>query len=154
MTTSIRYDKTILKSAILAYIKKVYLKHLGWPSLLIIGLITYVFFCDSDWLQSFIIVTILMIPTILVLGYWMRIKQSLKILDLLDDGRIEISLDDKGLTTTSAIGQSQLKWKMFSELWNTPTAYLLLYTNNAFITLPKNQVSESFVDEIRKKINS
>lgn len=41
-----------------------------------------------------------------------------------------------------------MKWPMFSDLWDTPDAKLLLYTNNQFITLPKAQVPDAFFEAI------
>lgn len=152
MKADIRYDESILKSAIISYIKQTYLTRLLWPSLAAVALLIYAFLLDSSWLQSFIIVLVFSIPSMFILGYWMRVRQSLKILDMLEDGKVEISISEEGVSTTSAIGQSLLKWAMFSDLWDTPDAKLLLYTNNQFITLPKNQVSESFFEVIQNRI--
>ena len=154
MTTTVHYDRRMLQAANLAYIRKVYLKHLLWSSLLAIGLLIYAFSAPNDsWFRSFIIVTVLFIPSVGILGYFMRIRHSLKILDLLEDGEVIFTFDDGGVGSESAIAKTQLKWTMFSDLWEVPEAYLLVYTNHQFITLPKTQVNSNVIEYIRTKIS-
>lgn len=150
MKTSIRYTESILKRAIIAYIRRVYMKNLIGATLLAILLMVLAFHLQSTWLRSLIIVAVGLIPGILVLGYGLRIKQSLKIIDRLDDGRIDIEIDDEGLTTVSAVGQSKLAWGIFTEIVDTPAAMLLMYTNQQFITLPKAQISADFMAAINQ----
>jgi len=152
MKAEIQYDELILKSAILAYIKRVYLRHLLWPTFAATALLVGAFFLDFSWLQSFIVVVVILIPSVVILGYWMRIRHSFKILDMLDDGKVEVTVSDEGVATNSAIGQSLLKWTMFADLWDTPDSKLLIYTNNQFMTLPKKQVSEAFFEAITQRI--
>ena len=45
----------------------------------------------------------------------------------------------------SAIGKSEMKWLLFTELWEFQSNYLLLYSNHQFITLPKDQVNPEFI---------
>jgi hypothetical protein len=130
------------------------LKHLILPTILGLALLIYAFCGAPSWLQAFIVVTVLLIPSVIVLGYWARVKHSLKILNMLDDGTVSFSIDEDGLSTSSAMGISCLRWKVFSDIWDTPQSHLLLYTNHQFITLPKNQVSPEFIRELREKIHS
>ena len=124
-----------------------------WMSIAMIFVLVFFFsFEVSPWLQAFGVVTALTIPTILVLGYWFRIQESLKRLSLLDNGRLSVTASESGLTVESATGKSEMKWLLFSELWEFPTNYLLLYANHQFITLPKNQVTPAFIDFIRGKL--
>ena len=116
MNASVRYDEAILKSAIYSYINRVYLKQMLWPTLGAANLVILAFYSPSAWLQSFTILTLLMVPAMVVLGYWARIKHSLKILSHLDDGRVEFSLTDDGVAAVSGAGHSHIKWKMFTEL--------------------------------------
>src|ERR1041384_2973976 len=153
MTTTVQYDRKTLRAANLAYIKKVHLKHLLWPSLLAGGLLVFAFSGPHDsWLKSFIIVTVLFIPSVAILGYFMRVRHSLKTLDLLEDGKVVFTFDENGVGADSAVAKSQVKWTMFSDLWEAPEAYLLSYTNHQFITLPKAQVNSRVIDYIRMKL--
>jgi len=152
MTTTVRYDRAVLQNAIAAYIRRVYLKRLVWPTVLGLALLSYAHYEASPWLRDFIVVTFLFIPFSLVLGYAMRLRHSLRILDLLEDGKVSYAIGDDGVTTSSAIGHSCLAWKMFLELWDTPKSHLLLYTNYQFLTLPKDQVSPDFIEELRRRM--
>lgn len=154
MKVEIQYNEQILKSAILAYIKRVYLRHLLWPTLMAFALLVFAFYLGPSWLESLTVVLVIFIPVAVVLGYAMRIRQSLRILKLLEDGKVEITVSDEGVETCSAISRSLLKWPFFSELWDTPDAKLLVYSNNQFITLPKKQVPESFFDAISQRIKN
>ena len=150
MKTTIRYTEPILKQAIFGYIKRVYMKNLLWASLIAILMVVLAFQSNAIWLRSLIIVAVGLIPGVLVLGYGLRIKQSLKIIDRLDDGRIDIEIDDEGLTTTSAVGQSKLAWGIFTDIVDTPASMLLMYSNQQFITLPKAQIAPDFMAEISR----
>jgi hypothetical protein len=154
MNTTVRYDIPVLRAAIAAYIKRVYLKHLILPTILGLALLVYAFYETSPWLRAFIVVTVLLIPSVIILGYWMRVRHSLRILSILEDGKVSFSIGDDGLTTSSAIGTSCMAWKVFSEIWDTPKSHLLLYTNHQFVTLPKDQVSPEFIQELQRKIHS
>jgi len=124
------------------------MKNLFWATILALFLLVFALQLQSTWLQSLIITTVILIPGVLILGYGLRIKQSLRIIDLLEDGKVDIELSEEGLTTTSAIGQSKLQWGIFTDMVDTPESMLLMYTNQQFITLPKAQVSPSFFEAI------
>ena len=87
------------------------------------------------------------------LGYWYRIRESLKKLALLDNGNAIMTLSESGVALESEIGKSELKWKTFTELWEFHTNYLLLFTDYNFLTLPKDQVSPEFVAFIKEHLN-
>ena len=153
MTAALCYNRALLKQAICNYIKRVYLKRMLWMSIaMIFVLVSFFFFEVSPWLQAFGIVTALTIPTMLILGYWFRIQESLKRLALLDNGRFSVTVSDSGLTVESAMGKSDMKWLLFTELWEFPTNYLPLYANHQFITLPRDQVTTAFIGFIRDKL--
>jgi hypothetical protein len=153
MTVTLHYTQSIMKQAIGNYIKRVYLKRMLWLSIGALGLVTYSFaFIDSPWLQACTVVPVVTIPAMLVLGYWFRLGHSLKALALLKNGRVKMTLSDSSITLESAIGKSETNWKIYTELWEFPTNYLLFYTNYQFLTLPKDQVSAEFIAFIRSHL--
>jgi hypothetical protein len=148
-----RYNRAILKRAVSNYIKRLYVKKMVWLSVATILIVVFAFTCtDSSWLQLLAIVPAVAVPAMLVLGYSFRIQESLKRLELLDGGKITFTVTDASFNVDSALGKSEMSWKLFSELWEFPTNYLLLYTNHQFITLPKKQVPSEFIDRIRAKL--
>jgi hypothetical protein len=150
MTVTLHYDRPILTRAVGNYIKRFYLKKMLWLSIAVILIVVFAFTCvDSPWLQAFSVVPALAIPAMLFLGYGFRIQEGLKRLALLDNGKLSLSVDESGITVESAIGKSEMKWLLFTELWEFPSNYLLLYGNHQFITLPEDQVNPEFIASIR-----
>jgi hypothetical protein len=150
MTVALRYDRPILKRAIGDYIKRVYLKKMVWMSIAAFLILVFSFSCiETPWLKAFSVVPAVTIPVMLILGYWLRVQESLKRLVLLDNGKLSLSVNESGVTVESAIGKSETKWKIYTELWEFATNYLLFYANHQFITLPKDQVNPEFIAFIR-----
>ena len=153
MTVTLHYTREILRSAILAYLRGIYWKSLAWPTVLTAALIVYGAYGAPPWLQGLILVPAILLPASLGLGYAMRMRQSLRTLDLLEDGNVEVRLEEDGLRVVSAMGDSLLKWDLFEELRDTPRAFLLVYLKSQFITLPKSQIPEDFLIALRGRLN-
>jgi hypothetical protein len=154
MTVDLRYTTSIMKQAIGSFIQRFYFKHLLGASAAAVFLLASALFVNAVWYWTCILIPILMIPSLLGLGYWVRLSRSLKKLAQLDDGKATISLTDKAVTVESAIGKSEIEWKVFTELWEFQTNYLLLFTDHNFITLPKNQINPEFAAFIRSHLHS
>jgi len=153
MTIVLHYTESVLKGAIWNFIKRVYFKKMVGLSIIAIGVLISALFLDSPWLQAFTVVPVAAIPAMLGLGYWYRIRESLKKLALLDNGNATMTLSESGVALESEIGKSELKWKTFTELWEFQTNYLLLFTDFNFLTLPKDQVPPEFVAFIKEHLN-
>ena len=152
MTVLLEYTKPMLKEAIGCYIKRTYLKQGLGISLLAIIVLILSLWLESPLLQAFTVVLVVAIPTMFLLGYYFRIQDSLKRLDLLDNGKASITATDSCLILESKLGKSEMNWPIFTGLWEFQTAYLLFYHNHQFITLPKSQVTPDFINFIRTKL--
>jgi hypothetical protein len=152
MTANLRYDRSILKQAIGNFIKRVYLKRFVWLSIVAVLIVIISLYSDSPWIEAFGCVPALTIPTMIALAFWFRFQESLKRLSRLDNGHASMTLSDSCITLESAVGKSEMKWFLFTELWEFPTNYLLLYSSNQFLTLPKDQVTPEFIGFIRDKL--
>ncbi len=154
MKFAIRYDHALMRGVIGDYIKAQYSRQmLGVAVIAVLGF-GLSFLMEGVWLRAMWLAVLVFLPLMGVLAYAMRVRQSLRILGMLDDGRVEFTLDDEGVTTESALGRSLLKWNAFSELMDTPQAQLLLYTNSQFITLPKDQTPGEAIAEIEGRLAS
>jgi hypothetical protein len=111
-------------------------------------------FLASPWLEAFTVVPVISFPAMFIMGYCLRIRDSLKKLSLLDNGEVVITLTDSSLNVESAMGKSEMNWKLFSELWEFQTVYLLFYHGYQFITLPKAQVTPEFMEFIKTRIST
>lgn len=152
MKFTIRYDEPLMRRVIGDYIKASYRRRMMGVSVVVILGFALSFFVGSVWLRALWLAVLVFLPLMGVLAYAMRVRQSLRILGMLDDGRVEFTLDDEGVTTESALGRSLLKWNAFSELMDTPKAQLLLYTNSQFLTLPKDQTPAEAIAEIERRL--
>jgi hypothetical protein len=152
MTINLRYTEPILKKAILYYMQREYLKKCLWLFVLAALVLATDFLVDNAWYRAFTVVPVLVLPTLFLCGYWLRIKDSLKKFALLDDGRVTLTLNESSVSTESEVGKSEVKWKMFAELWEFLSAYLLLFTNRHFLTLPKDQTPPEAVAFIREHL--
>lgn len=152
MTIEFHYTESILKQAIGDYIKRGHLKQFIELMVLSVVVLICAFFINEPWVQAFTVVLIVTIPLLIVMGYWMRIRESLKRFRLLEDGKALITLDESGVKFESAVGKSEIKWHIFTKLWEFPAEYLLFYSNNQFLTLPRSQVSPEFIEFIRKHL--
>ena len=152
MTAVLHYSKPVLKEAIGCYIKRTYLKRGLWMSVVVVIILVSSLFLQSPWLQAFSVVPVLALPIMFLLGYYLRIKESLKRLDLLEDGKVAVTVTDACLTIESKIGKSEMNWPIFTELWEFQKVYLLFYHSYQFITLPKNQVTPDYIAFIKTKL--
>jgi hypothetical protein len=152
MTIEVRYTKSIMRRAILDFLGRLYVKNLLVPTFLAIIMLVVVCLQDWIWLKAIIIVTALMIPSMLIAGYILRIRQSFKRLELLNDGRVIMTANDAGLSIESASGKAELIWKAYTGIWEFPEEYLLLMGEAQFITLPKSQTPPEFIEFIRQKL--
>jgi hypothetical protein len=79
----------------------------------------------------------------------MRMRESLRRFRLLDHGRVTMTVRDAGVAIESAIGKSETTWKIYGQLWEFPSEYLLFYHGEQFITLPKDHLPPDFIAFIR-----
>jgi hypothetical protein len=149
MTVTIAYTEKDFQRAILHYIGRTYLKRLLLPSIVAVVLVLVAFQLGPDWLDAVAVMLVVVIPAMLALGYWMRIRESLRRFRLLDHGRVTLTLSEMGVVAESANGKSETRWKIYDRLWEFSTEYLLFYHGEQFITLPKDQVPPEFIAFIR-----
>jgi YcxB-like protein len=152
MTITLHYTEAVLRNAIVGYLWRAFIKNLLVPSILAIAVLVLALFWGSPWLQAFTVVPIIMIPTMFALGYWIRIRESLKRFRRLEDGQVHLTINDSGVIAESSIGKSETTWAIYTHLDEFPECYLLFYSGSQFITLPKDQVSPEFVPFIRNNL--
>ena len=151
MTVTLRYTEAIFRQAIVLYLQRCLRRQ--WPiGVLLPVSVSLAFFTGSTWLQAFVCVPLLALPAMFALGYWLRIRQSLDRLRLLNGGQVIFSVDDEGPTIESSIGKSESRWKIYTDLWEFPGYHLLFYGQSQFITLPRNQVPPEMITFIRQKL--
>ena len=152
MTITIAYTEQDFRCAILHYIGRNYLKRLLLPSIVAVVLVFVAFQFGPDWLNAVTVMLVFVIPAMLVLGYWLRIRESLRRFRHLDHGRLTLTLSESGVVAESASGKSETPWKIYGELWEFSTEHLLFYSGEQFITLPKDRVPPDFIAFVRAHI--
>jgi len=152
MTVTIAYTEQDFKRAILHYIGRAFLKRILPPSIVLLISAGLAFWTGSAWLQACMVMIVLVIPAMLALGFWLRIRESLRRFRLLDHGRVTLTLSDASVAVESAAGRSETPWKIYGTLWEFPTEYLLFYHGEQFITLPRDKVPPEFIAFIRSHL--
>ena len=151
MTVTLHYTEAIFRRAIAHYLQRCLRRQ--WLTLvLLVVSTTLAFFTGSPWLEAFIVVPLLSVPAMFALGYWLRIRESLARFRLLNGGQVIFSVDDEGTKIESAIGRSESRWKIYTDLWDFPENHLLFYGEGQFITLPRDQVPLEMITFIREKL--
>ncbi len=155
MKVEIPYTPEMFKRANRRYVLRVWRRQFFFPTFLAIALLGYALFGSPPLaLRTVILVSTVLIPVLFVGGYFARLKQSLSLFGKLDDGKVRFTFDDAGVTTESALGKSTLVWSLFTELWEFPDEFLLLYLNGQFVTLPKSHVGDAVVSQIRARLSA
>jgi hypothetical protein len=152
MTIQIRYTEAILRRAIWNFVRRTVLNRLIIPSIILLCILAFSMTLDSPFIQGIAIFSILLVPAMFALVYWQRMQESLKRFRMLDHGRVIITLSEDGVFAESAIVKSETKWSFYSDLWEFRDDYLLMYNESQFITLPKDQMSDEFIQFIRLKL--
>jgi hypothetical protein len=155
MTVEIPYTPEMFRRANRRYILRLWRKQFLLATLVAIALLALVVFgSPTPMLRALILVTVTLIPVLLVGGYFARLRHSLSLFKKLDAGKVRFTFDETGVSTESTLGKSTLVWAMFTELWEFPDEFLLLYVNAQFITLPKAHVPERAITRIRERLAS
>ena len=149
MTIKLRYAEPLMKEVIAYYIRREYMGKCIWLFVLAVLLPLTDFVVADFWYSVFTALPAFALLALFVFGYQARIQDSLKKLAALDDGKVTLTLGEATVSTESEIGKSEVKWKMFTELWECRSAYLLVFTNRHFLTLPKDQVTHEAIAFIR-----
>lgn len=153
MTVEIPYTPEMFKRANRRYVLRVWREQFFLPTFLAIALLGWVLFGSPPLaLRTVILVSTALVPVLFIGGYFARLKHSLSLFGKLGDGKVRFTFDDAGVTTESALGKSTLVWSLFTELWEFPEEYLLLYLNGQFVTLPKAHVGDAVVNRIRERL--
>ena len=91
---------------------------------------------ETSWLVG-ALGTILVLCTLFVVAiYFVHYRNSLAKLRDMGSSNATFSANDISFTISSDAGNATLQWSVVKELWQTQTAWLLLYSKAHFTTLP------------------
>lgn len=96
MKFTIRYDEPLMRRVIGDYITASYRRRMMGVAVVVVLGFALSFFVESVWFRALWLALLVFLPLMGVLAYAMRARQSLRILGMLDDGRVEFTLDDEG----------------------------------------------------------
>jgi len=152
MTVVLRYTEPIIQQAIRHYLRRVYWQRFVQLNAFVLLIIVIVLYVEPVRNWTLLTIPVVVIPALFIAGYFMGIRDSSKKLGLLNRGSAMLTLSEHGIQLQSAMGRTEIDWDHFSGLWNFQTLYLLLLTSHQFITLPKDQVSDEFIDFVRAHV--
>lgn len=69
------------------------------------------------------------------------------------DAPVHYSLSEETVHARSNLGATELKWRVFRKLVEWPDSFLLYYSSDNHLTLPREEVPAEVVDFIRQKFH-
>jgi hypothetical protein len=147
----VRYNRALIRTALYQF----FAKRLGWSTPLVffavVLLLGAVYLMDLwtaifTWLAALISLSIALLLWI----YIVRLRQSESFLSKTKDPKVRYEITSDGLTLSSELGTTELRWEAFDEVLKSETLWLLVYAKSAYLTLPLEALSEkarALIDE-------
>jgi len=149
----VNYDRPLIRRALNRFM----VKRLGWLTLaLIVGLAVSLiveFACGSwsVWYTAMLTGWIIVVGLLIVV-YSARIRASEGFFQKSENCKVQFVFSDDGVTTSSDIGTSHVKWNVFDEILKFPEVWLLVYAGSGYMTIPVDRLSEEAKIFIESKI--
>lgn len=152
---SVRYDRALVRRALLQF----FLVRTGGFTLAV-----YVMLCVyvavsasiSGW-DAFLTVLasgLGVAAALLVWIYSIRMAHSESFLTKAKEPVVRFTFDEDGMTTSSDLGHSSLRWDVFDEVIIGRGLWLLVYGKSGYVTLPEESLPDEVRALIRKKVRS
>lgn len=135
--TTLTYSEALLRQAVFVFWRRTV--GVGFlVALLLTGgsLISLLARGEVTWIVG-VMGTVFVFGVIFVVAlYFVHYRNSLAKFRDMGSPSAKFSVDDSSFTISSDTGTATLQWSVVKELWQTPTAWLLLYSKAHFSTLP------------------
>jgi hypothetical protein len=155
LSIKVTYTPALIRQALNCFM----LRRLGLPVLVmtplaVLGLLAlYSSGSWSTWLSAVSIALCIAICTIAYI-YFLRLKAGEGFFAKSPDPSVIFVFSETGVTTSSALGTSELLWSAFDELLEFPKVWLLIYAKSAYITLPNDSLTDPCKELIRSKLKT
>ena len=135
--TTLTYSEPLLRHAVFAFWRRTV--GVGFlVALLLTGvsLVSLLARGEVSWIVG-VLGTVFVFGILFVVAlYFIHYRNSLAKFRDMGSPNAKFSVNDSSFTISSGTGTATLQWSVVKELWQTPTAWLLLYSKAHFSTLP------------------
>ncbi len=136
----IRTDEAILRDAVRIYTwrRAIVAEKVMWAVAIAMAalLVWLVSQGRSDWLVWVLCAVLLALPAMVLLGWFVLLRQKLRQLRAMPSGTAVLLLGMDGMTITSEAGTSTVPWASITECWQRPGYWMIFLARNQFLTLP------------------
>lgn len=133
-------DEAILRDAVRIYIwrRAVVAEKLTWAVALTMTalLLWRLSQGRADWLVWLIGTVVLALPAMVLLGWFVLLRQKLRQLRAMPSGKAVLLLGMDGMTITSEAGTSTVPWSGITGYWQRPGYWVIFLAPNRFFALP------------------
>ncbi len=99
-------------------------------------------FLFASW-SVFVIIVVLSL-----VNYTRYMRNSMRIRSKLEDHSVSCRFSNQGVSISSELGSSELKWRAFEKLWKHSDLWFLFMDKNQFLILPTDKLDEDLRDFI------
>ena len=155
LDATLSYTEPLIRKAVFAFWRRsVGVKFLVALLLTGVGLGSLLARGESSWLVG-VVGTVLVFGVLFVVAiFFIHYRNSLVKLREMGSPQATFSANDSSFTITSGAGTATLQWSAVKELWQTPTAWLLLYSKAHFSTLPLDGLSPEMQTFILQRVQA
>jgi hypothetical protein len=135
--TTLTYSEPLIRQAVFAFWRRsVGVGFLVALLLIALGFAFYLARGEASWVVG-VLGTVFAVGVLFALAlYFVHYRNSLAKFRDMGSPNATFSANDSSFTISSGAGTATLQWSVVKELWQTPTAWLLLYSKAHFSTLP------------------
>lgn len=96
---------------------------------------------DRSWLVGLMGTAVLLGLVMPIAVYVVHYRNSMRRFRAMGQPTGELVADDAGITISSDVGSSTVRWELVKEVWCSDTVWLLLFSRAQFATLPLADLS-------------
>jgi hypothetical protein len=135
--TILTYSEPLIRQAVLAFWRRsVGVGFMVALLLVALGLAFYLLRGEASWVAG-VLGTVFAFGVLFIVAlYFTHYRNSLAKFRDMGSPNATFRVDDSSFTISSDAGTATLQWSVVKELWQTPNAWLLLYSKAHFSTLP------------------
>ena len=153
--TTLTYSERLIRHAVFAFWRRsVGVGFFVALLLIALGLVFYLERGEASWFVG-VLGTVFAFGVLFVVAiYFIHYRNSLAKFRDMGGPNATFRADDSSFTISSGSGTATLQWAVVKELWQTPNAWLLLYSKAQFSTLPVACLSPELQSLILQRIQA
>ena len=153
--TPLTYSEPLIRRAVFAFWRRsIGVGFLVALLLVALGLVFFLLSGEASWVVG-VLGTVFAFGVLFIVAlYFIHYRNSIAKLRDMGSPNATFRADDSSFTINADTGTATLQWSVVKELWQTPDAWLLLYSKAHFSTLPIACLSPEIQSFILQRIQT